>query len=52
MMEITITVTKKLSGDEEDLAGLTDEQIVELMYENLSEFLNNVNWEVKREVSA
>ena len=50
-MAVTIIVTKELDGHwatDEEFNELTDEQIIELLYEDIADFLDGAIWEVKR----
>jgi len=50
-MSVTVTVTKELDSlwaSSEQFKNMTDEQIVALVREDLSEFVDRATWEVRR----
>ena len=49
-----VVVKKRLDGDwatEEEFAAMTDAEIIELIFEDLSEFVREATWEVVRPTS-
>jgi hypothetical protein len=52
-MKITIVITKELEAwwGPEDLATLDDSDIIPIIEDDITSFLENAKWEVKREDS-